>query len=370
MVWETTMQGHGSRLEQRLAVLQHIKLAGGSTPLVLGFAYSLDPDGGPGLYNRILARTILYDWAEAAASGRWPPMGVQWEIRDALDDPQLAARLSRARLTSALRNRLGMPPPPDSLRPPGDTVTVPPFGPIMPLSRASALGLRRLLRDALITPGDRGPFALAEALARQARSAGYGGSDDEVLSDAFLSGDQAASQLNRFVAAEQDFHQRVYQPNGGAAVVLRGRQREDFGPIGFEDRRLPARQTAVTGFQQQRVNRLLLDAIITDREILPAPAYLSTRGVLEHVFRELDPPTDQTPVVIYASPVHAGRCLRQFVEYCWSRGWNVTEEQVQLVYAAEIMEAAGWRWETGTAQVWCRSQASRQVYEANAARLA
>jgi len=99
----------------------------GENPLVLGFAYSLTAEGGPGLYNRILAQTIMTDWA-----GRDPWIGVQWEIRDAMDDPRLHADLlSRLRQhapqTTPLLDRLG--PSPPAFHPQG-VHTALPFDPI------------------------------------------------------------------------------------------------------------------------------------------------------------------------------------------------------------------------------------------------
>lgn len=343
----------------------------GERPLVLGFAYSLTPDGAPGLYNHILAQSIINDWAGRAA---W--IGVQWEIKDAMDDPRLGtewySQLRSAQpTTNILLRRLG------SLRTrPGQTKvhTVAPFDPIQAKITGGHDGLdwrafRELLLDSMRPAGDPAVSKLAEAIVNLARKSVFGNSSQEILCKSISDAQQLAIYLNQLIRANSDLHRQMYV-EGVQMLELSGRQREHFGPVGFERRELPPPDARIGTYQAHRVNRLSIDAICRDRDILPEPVYLSTKGVLERLFQQMDGRPNFDRIFIYASPVHSGRCERQFLEFAESKGWSVPLSHVTKMYSATDMAPCGWIWESRTAQVWCRSKAAWDAYEQNNARLA
>ncbi len=343
----------------------------GKNPLVLGFAYSLKPDGDPGLYNRILAQTIITDWA-----GRNSWIGVQWEIRDAMSDPQLYPDLSnqlnqRIPQTTLLLNRLDSLPISSNLQdvhiaPPCDPIVAPRDGE----DRVDWRTFRQRLLDSLGPNGDPAVAELAKAVAEMAKEVGYIGPDHAaVLRAAIYSSEQVAVYLNRLIQERKDFHQKFWH-NKAAILELHDRHRPDFGPVGFEKRELPAQRRNLGLYQNQRVNRLIIDAICPERKILPEPGYLSTRGVLQHLFNEMpNRGRDFDRVFIYGSPVHSARCKRQFIEFAWSVGWPVDPNIVSPIYRGNDMSACGWIWDEETAQVWCRSKVGWDAYETNNARL-
>jgi len=344
----------------------------GDNPLVLGFSYSLTPEGAPGLYNRILAQTIITDWA-----GRKPWIGVQWEIRDAMDDPQLHCDLvselsQHTPQTQALLARLG--PAAVSFNA-LDVHTAPPCKPIAAKREGKNVldwrAFRQRLQESLDANGDPAVAELAKTVAGAARQVGYTGTDDvAALQAAIFSAEQVAVYLNRLIQTERDFHIRFWRGNE-AILELHDRQRQGFGPLGFERRELPANDDRNLGeYQNQRVNSLIVEAIFPERSILPEPDYLSTRGVLQHLLSGMpNNGRDFDRVFIYASPVHSARCKRQFIEFAWSVGWSVDPNQVTIIYFGDDMSDCGWVWDEKTAQVWCRSKTAWDAYETNNARL-
>jgi hypothetical protein len=343
----------------------------GKKPLVLGFAYSLEPDGAPGLYNQILAQTIISDWA-----GEDPWIGVQWEIRDAMDDPQLYSAISN-RLnqdtpqTSEFLNRLSSPPVRLNFQ---HLYTAPPCDPIVAEKNGEGTvdwrAFRQRLLDSLEPKGDPAVAVLAETIASMAKRVGYTGTDNAtVLKAAIHSSEQVTVYLNQLIQEQQDFHKKFWQ-NKGAILELHDRHRNDFSPVGFEKRELPAEEKKLGAYQNQRVNRLIIDAIYPEREILPEPGYLSTKGVLQHLFSKMpNSGRDFDRVFIYGSPVHSARCKRQFIEFAWRVGWSVDPNMVTTIYHGNDIADCGWNWDEKTAQVWCRSKAGWDAYETNNARL-
>lgn len=357
--------------------------------LVLGFAYSLNPDSSPGLYNQILAQRIINDWEEPKGQV-W--IGVQWEIADAMEDPELSKKLKAMDGIDALKAKLELSQGRQKSMPEKIHV-VPPFGPILPKTDRGEDNLnwkafRQLLLDSLNPTGDPAVKVLAKAIAWRAQQivsvpANVAGnvnsaaiSDKEAIQaiqEVITGPEILAAYLNDIITNERGWYKSFW--DGETALVeLHGRQRDGFGPVGYECRELPAmpaKGEQLGKYQAERVNRLIIDAICPDRSILPAPAYLSTRGVLKHLFREMDDPRSFDHIFIYASPVHSGRCERQFLQFAHEQGWIVTSSQVTKIYYSpdNEMEACGWKWDPGTAQVWCRSKAAWEAYEANAERL-
>lgn len=56
--------------------------------LLVGFAYSLMPDGSPGSYNQKIAKSMKEDMVmvNRKPEGEGPWVGMQWEIFDALEE--------------------------------------------------------------------------------------------------------------------------------------------------------------------------------------------------------------------------------------------------------------------------------------------
>lgn len=344
----------------------------GENPLVLGFAYSLNADGTPGLYNQILAQAITRDW-----TGRKAWIGVQWEIMDAMKEPNLATTVSsqlrpHKPTTDILLNRLATP----ATQAIAGVHVAPPFDPIDATTDKGkdALdwrGFRQLLIDSLGPAGDPAVARLANTMANLARKTVAAGTDAEVIRKAITSPQQLAVQLNQLVRTDKDLYKRFWGKHRGALLQLHGRPREGFGPVGFEYRELPPRasQSPLGDYQTHRVNRLILDAICPDRTVLPEPRYLSTKGVLENLYRQMGNRPDCDRIFIYASPVHSGRCERQFLEFAYSQNWTVDFSQIQTIFLADDMAPCGWIWQEGTSQVWCRSKAAWEAYEEHDARL-
>jgi hypothetical protein len=325
----------------------------------------------------------MTDW-----DGLKPWIGVQWEIRDAMEEQQLCDNLVRqlggTAATQDLCTRLNSQPNNFS---PNRIHTAPPCkristgknkdGKDVPDHKA----FRDILTNSLGPDGDPAVRVLAERLVDLAKGAGYDIDDPnvpaaEVLKKALFSPEQVVVYLNQLVEKEKDFHKNFW--NGNLATLeLHDRQREKFGPLGFERRELPTANTRLSSYQNRRVNSLIVEAICPEQSILPAPAYLSTKGVLSELFSQMknegiDVSSDPPPfdhVYIYASPVHSRRCQRQFIEFAWNMGWSVGPEQVTRIYDGDDMSNCAWIWDGTTAQVWCRSIDVWNSYEGIIGRL-
>ena len=135
------------------------------------------------------------------------------------------------------------------------------------------------------------------------------------------------------------------------------RQAEDRG--WREERVMPTGDEYPNGlrcFQRQRVNRLIIEAIIP-KDILKPGGYLGAHK--ECLIRV---PRDWKGWPRYYSgsglwnPAHRPRCRRQFLEYVWNKGWPLSSEQVTFGHMYEF-------WDPNTAQEWCRSAMPQDQYD-------
>ena len=301
--------------------------------LLIGFAFSLNPDGGPGKYNRAIAKRMQCD----IESGKYDAsVGMQWEIYDALVD---------------LCQEVGAPLP-ASLASTSLVATPPPFTPDDVIDPDAFINF--LYSD------DRSPQStLRDHLEDIAQSIGYENLQAiRVLNDT-IKREILAAQLNASLQNRQ-----LYKSFVGAVKLeslSRKGQRRDWG----EKRVMPVPNEYTDGlrrFQTLRVNRLIIEAIVPDSR-LRRGGYLSTRGVLDQVIGEIGRSgRDLGTVRVYGHPAHSPRCRRQFLEYVWNRGWLLTPQQVVIDDMEEF-------WDPETAQDWCKSRQAWDEYEHDPVRL-
>ena len=73
-------------------------------------------------------------------------------------------------------------------------------------------------------------------------------------------------------------------------LALENLERPKLGPLATEERVMPELKDYPDGlaqYQRIRVNRLIMEAIIQDRQILNDSAYLSTQGVIQAALTEI-----------------------------------------------------------------------------------
>jgi hypothetical protein len=100
-------------------------------------------------------------------------------------------------------------------------------------------------------------------------------------------------------------------------------------------------------YQRIRVNRLIMEAIIQDRQILNDGAYLSTQGVIQAALQKF-PGSSLDRILVVAHPAHSPRCDWQL------RHWlNVQSLDRSIVIKSGNM--GNWPWYDTVAQHWCRS---------------
>lgn len=298
--------------------------------LLLGFSYSLAPDGSPGSYNRDIA-TAMSEWIDGQPEGADQPLiAAQWEIVDAL----AGQRTDITRVFAA--------------SPPMFAAT----------DIADPKGLVELLRA--------GETAAARELSRlfcaSLREVGYDseGSDDASIYDrAGLNAERLAMYLNGFLSDPTMY--RGFRHN----VELHDLQRKQLGALGFEARQLPLRDDPLGKYQAIRVNRLIIEAVIPHEDILKRGTYLSTDGVLDRAlgyFKENLAAIRR--VCVFGFPGHSPRCCRQTIESFWRAGRrDITAKDVEDVRAVPRDQWQTLPWDNTTAQIWCRSLENWQNYE-------
>ena len=108
-------------------------------------------------------------------------------------------------------------------------------------------------------------------------------------------------------------------------------------------------------YQRLRVNRLIIDAVIDNDQILRQGAYLSTSGVLDASIRAVDLKAI-TEVVVLAHPAHLPRCLQQVESALKLQG-------AQRIAVIPGLSAVQWPWDDQVAQQWCCSEGAWSAYE-------
>lgn len=273
--------------------------------LIIAFAFSLTPDGAPGSYNRTLAQylEILFAAYQDNSKG-WPYLGVQWEIADALStrNPSLIQALSDL----------------------GKLIVVEP-----PTFSANEVDEEKLVH-----------------------SLGEKNSKNHKLLHRWLTntpGRSITEQLNN-VLKEEKFYEDFEK------LDLANLTRPQLGYSFTEHRALPRSQDYPSGlgqYQRKRINRLVIERIVDDEQILQRGRYLSTTGVLDFILEHM--PTPYRRVGIVAHPLHAPRCIEQ------SRSTISARVARANIYAEGPHKDIAW--DNKTAQVWCRSLSNWNNYE-------
>ncbi|MCP4124983.1 MAG: hypothetical protein GY751_24845 [Bacteroidetes bacterium] len=280
--------------------------------LLLGFSYSLTPDGSPGSDNEIIARSIRAALRKTAQHGTLPWTGVQWEIFDAIADHDQTDTFQVASLIP--ESRVAAPPRFDA-----DEIAFEDFTQLLLVGATKAC---RMLREKLSVLGCTN------------------------LASADLDVEKLSDHLNQLQDDRNDF--RAYD----GMLELHDLHRMDRGSVGTEKRTLPQGHAYPNGlrrFQSHRVNRLIIEAICPNRKILKGGKYLSTKGVLDILLPQVTQDRAEIEyVLVYGNPRHSPRCKWQTEENLSGRGLAVS-----AVY--DIHEGQDWPWDPSTAQVWCRS---------------
>ena len=215
--------------------------------LLLGFSYSLAPDGSPGSYNQDIAAAVC-QWIDKRKDGDDEVLlAAQWEIVDALT----------------------------SQNPGLQPVAVPP-----PVFTASdILDANRLvgLLQAGETAGARKLAQLLLASLNQVGQDSHGDDDAKIFSRAGLNAGRLAMYLNGLLSDPTMY--QSFSPN----VELHDLHRTPLGALGFEARQMPSVDGPLFPFQTIRVNRLIIEAVIPYEDVLKRGSYLGTDGVLDQV---------------------------------------------------------------------------------------
>lgn len=319
------------------------------------------PDGLPGTYNEELGRQLLELLRQAACmpAGQRPWIGMQWEIFDAIE----------SRWQSSFGDLLELVPL--------SHVAAPPLFHVDEIVNVRVI--RRHLDDALIdlqaiqarrlprTPSTQAGRILAARMAEilpvrtnltNADRHGFVQHQASV-EPAWADAKAIAGSFNRLLT-DAHFHRDFHDAAGSPVVELHHLYREKVGSVGVEQRVLPPADSTLRRFQRLRVNRLIIEAIFPQEQVVKRGRYLSTRGVLTQLFNasrnESAAPFEQ--VRIYGHPAHSPRCRRQFLESDWVRLDRIPADCIHDVCAGQHID-----WDAATAQMCCRSQQNWDDYE-------
>jgi hypothetical protein len=294
--------------------------------LLLGFSFSMDPDGSPGSYNEAIADAMRERIAKYSV-GVNALLAAQWEIVD------------------ALANRH-----PDDKQPFEDKTFT--FVAEPPKFKASdvldAAHLVRLLRE----PKTDGARKLSEQLCECLRQVGHRpDSDARLLERAHLDGTRLAAYLNRLLS-DSEMYKKFH-----SKVELHNLHRKDKGALGFEARQMPSSKGKLLKFQTMRVNRFIIEAVIPDERVLRRSTYLNTQGVLDNTLDHFKDKVQRiTKVCVFGFPAHSPHCRRLTIESFWNKGISLKPQDVEDVPAGEPL------WNPKTAQMWCRSCGTHEDY--------
>jgi hypothetical protein len=285
-----------------------------SPDLLIGFAFSLMPDGEPGSYNEKLAAhlsNLLED--HHSAKGELPQVALQWEIADALETlhPDLTDEITN-------QNKLLIVTPPAFL--------------------ASDIE-EGLFDDALID----GELEHCKTLQH------------------YLDGISVVSLTGRLNRLLDDA--KFYEKFSG--LELANLVRPSLGDLFTEDRSLPLQDHYPHGlrrYQRIRVNRLIIESVVDEPEILKRGRYLSTTGVIDSVLDHcLNHDQEINNISVVAHPHHSPRCVEQTTQALAARKLDIS--------VRGEMQDVGFSWDSSSAQVWCRSLSNWNQYETDIKKL-
>jgi hypothetical protein len=277
-----------------------------SPDIVLAFAFSLSSDGSPGSYNERLARQ-LHQYLEENQSDDLPLIALQWEIADALHHHYPS-------LVSSLENQQKL------------------FVVEPPRFEASEFDEGQI--------GSWFETNLGEA--------------EQALSDCLklISGSSTLDRLNKLL--ESDILYKKF-----LNIDFENLMRPNLGELFTEHREIPLESNYTNGlmpYQRVRVNRLIIETIIHDRDILEAGKYLSTPGVIDALLKYcLTTNHKFENILLVAHPLHLPRCIKQTNDAFTAR---MLESNI-----TGALRVDDFPWDSSSAQVWCRSLANWQHYE-------
>lgn len=275
--------------------------------MIIAFSFSLMPDGAPGAYNHAIACQLAERLDAGLLKSEQSLVALQWEIADALEDsfPALSRTLhDEARLI---------------------VVKPPAFLP---------------------TDIDQARFV--------AQLENVGSDNNRVLADSInlAQGENTQQKLN-FLLTDARLYERFQH------LELDNLIRPQHGDLLSEYRKLPEVLSHADGlrrYQRIRVNRLIIESIVKDKEVLKRGQYLSTGGVVEQVCEDCKRRGQVfQDVQVIAHPLHLPRCIKQSQQTFISRGLNVNVSEAGLFTIPP--------WDDTGAQVWCRSLSNWLQYE-------
>lgn len=281
--------------------------------LLLGFAYSLAPDGAPGVYNVDIANSIRKEFLKSQHDAR-PCIGMQWEIYDALEeDPG-----SSAGLLDAVPHSDVAPPP--------------------RFREADILDI-----NGIITSLRESQTPATRALVSK-------------IPDIFTIKNDKTALVSLF---NQLLYDRNFYEVFESLIDLHDLHRPDKGMIGLEKRTIPDRRKYPHGlrrFQSQRLNRLIIEAILPE-SILDRGQYLNTKQVANHIFEQIKKGQRTIKhIVIYAHPEHRWWCRKNLTD-------SVKENNLRISSLQTYFGDTTLFWDSNTAQVWCRSKENWELYK-------
>ncbi|MFT4728838.1 MAG: hypothetical protein ACI9UN_003351 [Granulosicoccus sp.] len=279
-----------------------------STDLIIGFSFSLMPDGAAGSYNTGLAEQLAVVLESRKATLEdIPVVALQWEIADALSElyPKLTEQLTKL-------ERLIIVKPPKFLK---EGVDLDLFEKWLKVPSAN---YKNVLEHCL-------ELAAGETILEKLNS---------LLDDAAFYEKFEGLQLANLV-------------------------RPKLGDLFTEARILPHSKYYPNGLREHqriRINRLIVEAIVEDEKIVQRGQYLSTRGVLESVLDSCHAKDYAFgSVKVIAHSLHRPRCMEQLAQILRAKNLSVLmQEEVMSNFLP---------WDTSGAQVWCRSRDNWEAYE-------
>lgn len=324
--------------------------------IVLGFAYSLTPEGFPGDYNEKLAAQLngVISHSATQAPDDRPWIGMQWEIFDAIEskwDNSIADLREIVPLS-----HIGGPPLFEKEHVANVDTIVRHLKLCYDDLQAEQSG------KPLSNPSTQAGRALARKVAELLHCVGYAPESSSAILNAAMFDQIKVAQYFNQILEDNTFHQNFYGDDDQPFLEVHDLYRTDLGSVGVENRRLPGREAKTGQFQRRRVNRFIIEAVFPNETILKPGKYLSTRGVLDQVAGVIKREGERRFVdaYVYGHPEHSPRCRRQLIESSWEANWNLLPGHVYDVNKGKESE---WEWDASTAQMWCRSKPNWDDYE-------
>jgi hypothetical protein len=317
--------------------------------ILIGFSFTLRPDGSPGRCNEVIARRMYDRWMSSLDDNK-PIMAVQWEIYDALEE-------------------LGAP---VEMLFPDETLVAKP-----PAFTRKDIGSRMKLIELLAAPGAPAGRLLLEELNRDPlwqripKAGGPGVSVDDLV------------EVLNCVLESRTF----YQPFRNL-LDLHDLHRPTKGLVGLEKREIPRSgplgAQRLGRFQTMRINRLIIEEIIPEvtslvvgpnessttfvhgpyecrNTVLSRGQYLNVEGVARGLLTTFSQQAaGLLDIKVYGHPEHRRWCESQTSKIATELNLKIG----QIALAEEDPWSEGDKWDEHSAQIWCRSSENWSYYQA------